>query len=177
MINSSNDKQKVVLGIVSAWILSSIFLGAGWFIAYRLEFFLGLPLQKILGITFLPPALSLAIGIAWGARIRHVSQNIDGSPPELGSPLDIVLRYVQNTNEQVTLFIVMTFCFMASTPEVSKTILPILGIWFFIARLLFWAGYSRGNLKRAVGFAATFHPTLILLVVSLILMIRNIFAG
>jgi len=57
MINSSNDKRKVVLGIVSAWILSSIFLGAGWFIAYRLEFFFGTTPSKNTGHNFLAACL------------------------------------------------------------------------------------------------------------------------
>jgi hypothetical protein len=43
-------------------------------------------------------------------------------------------------------------------------LIPILVAWWMIARALFWIGYHRDPLHRAIGFAATFHPTVAVLV-------------
>ena len=167
MPNSPEDKRKVISGIILAWILSTAFLGLGGLISYKLDLFAARSLYEILALTFMPPALSLAAGIAWAARTRHFKQNIDGSAPSAGSPLDITLRYIQNTAEQTVLFILMVFCCLGAMPAFSQTMLPVLGIWFFIARMMFWVGYRQSPVSRAAGFAATFHPILFFLLISI----------
>lgn len=168
MSNTPQDKHTVFKGIAFAWILSAAFIGIGYSLSENYNWFSTYSLSEILSITLIPPSLALAVGIGWAARTRHFSQNIDGSAPERGTPLDITLRYIQNTAEQVLLFTLMTACLIGAAPDLAKRILPILGLWFLIARILFWAGYIRAPLKRAVGFASTFHPTLFFLILSIL---------
>lgn len=166
--NSRDDKITVFKGIMSAWVLSVIFIGSGFWFSKAGAWFSGVSGDHLLAITLFPPSLALAAGIGWAGRARHLEQNIDGSRPQNGTPLDINLRYITNTSEQLLLFVLMTFCLRSALPELAQAILPILGVWFLIARLMFWAGYLRAPLKRAVGFAATFHPTLFFLGVAAI---------
>lgn len=170
MSNSHTDKQKVLRGILIGWILSAIFIGTGFWFFTESQFDAKFTEWEMLSVTLFPPTLSLAAGIGWAARTRHFENNIDGSQPKAGSPLDITLRYIQNTSEQLLLFLLMTVCLYGAKPQFAQSILPVLGVWFFIARIMFWIGYRHKPVDRAIGFAATFHPTLIFLFISLGLM-------
>ena len=141
------------MGIVTAWIISFNFILSGQYLSRKHNWFGAYPDHQILALALLPAVFALAIGIGWAAKTRHFSQNIDGSPPAEGTPLDITLRYIQNTLEQLVLFAAACFCLHSSAPEISRTVLPILGLWFFIARMMFWFGYKRAPLSRAIGFA------------------------
>lgn len=166
MENSTEDKVSVAKGIFTAWVFSIGFISCGYWLSRENHWFNPLSNDEILMLALLPSAFALLLGIGWAARTRHFNQNIDGSAPAPGTSLDITLRYIQNTLEQIVLFALASFCLMTSAPEVSRTVLPILGIWFFIARMMFWAGYKRGPLSRAIGFASTFHTTIAMLAVS-----------
>lgn len=166
MANSTADKQKVFKGILIAWVLSALFIGVGYWLSKSYNLGSNFSSQEILSLTLIPPGLSLAAGIGWAARTRHFSQNIDGSAPEPGTPLDITLRYIQNTSEQVLLFFLMAICLWGAAPLFAHTILPVLGLWFLVARILFWVGYRRSPISRAIGFASTFHPTLLFLAIG-----------
>lgn len=170
MTNSTEEKKKVFKGIGTAWVLTSIFIGSGIWLSKRHDWFADYSGAQVLALALLPVALSLAIGIGWAARTRHFKQNINGSAPKTGTSLDITLRYIQNTLEQAVLFAFASFCLLVSSPDLAKTVLPVLGLWFFIARMMFWHGYRRAPLARAVGFASTFHPTLVILIYSAIML-------
>lgn len=168
MTTRTKDKLTVFKGILTAWVLSAAFIGAGYYLSRKFNWFADIPQVEILSLTLLPPAFALALGIGWAARTRHFGQNIDGSAPKENTPLDITLRYITNTTEQLILFALMVMCLSGATPTFAQGLLPILGVWFLLARLLFWFGYVRSPLKRAVGFASTFHPTIFFLCVSAI---------
>ncbi len=157
-----HDRLGVGWGILLAWALS----GAAFWIGLQV---LPVPdtLQRALGLGLAGPALALAAGIGNAARQRQFVSNIDGSRPAEGSPLDITLRYVTNTLEQLALFATAAACLTLLAPDLARRILLTAGLWFTVARGLFWLGYQRHPLARATGFAATFHPTLALLAVAL----------
>ncbi len=165
---NTTEKRAVFLGILQAWILSLIFICVGVVITKKFALVQHWTLGKSISFAILCSGFALAAGIGWAARTRHFISNIDGSAPAEGSPLDITLRYISNTLEQSVLFAISCFAFGQAYPEFAQTLLPVMGIWFVIARLLFWFGYMRSPLKRAAGFAATFHPTLILAIAALI---------
>ena len=45
---------------------------------------------------------------------------------------------------------------------------PTAGLLFVIGRIAFFAGYARGAPARALGFALTFYPTVLLLLAALV---------
>jgi hypothetical protein len=92
---------------------------------------------------------------------------IDGSRPAAGSPLDLQCRVLHNTLEQSVLAIVAHAAFAVVAPAAWLSFVPALAMWFVIARLAFWVGYLTKPRLRAFGFASTFFPTAIVLVIDL----------
>ena len=80
--------------------------------------------------------------------------------PCRGSTLDLTLRYVTNTTEQVVLFVLAAACLALVDAGQASVVLPVLGLWFAVARAMFFFGYRFNPIARSVGFAATFHPTI-----------------
>ena len=137
-------------------------LGALWAAAIVL-----LPLR--MGLPFVPPALAIpaaflipglvmAMMIAAIARRRFFNDDlIDGAAAISGSGADIDDRVLRNTVEQMVLALLIWPFIGFSLGGVS---ILALGIGMAVARLLFWIGYHISPSLRALGFAASFYPTL-----------------
>lgn len=128
------------------------------------------PLNVALYLAFLPGGLVLLLMIATIAARRFFSNDlIDGVQPPPGSRADIDRRVLTNTVEQLVLA-------MATWPVIALVhtglFVIVLGVSFAVARLLFWAGYHISPPLRALGFAATFYPTIFALVWSVAVWIR-----
>lgn len=171
MGTSGHEQRGVIMGIGLAWVLSGSFLFAGWKLSVHFDWFAQTTQMQSLAYTLILPALSLVMGIGWAARTRFFQQDIDGSDPDAGTPLDITRRYIQNTTEQLLVFTIAAICFSTLLPDISPSILPVFGLWFFMARMMFWIGYIISPMGRAIGFASTFHPTIALLVFALLKMV------
>eukprot|EP01084_Bolivina_argentea_P221774 375550_1 len=110
---------------------------------------------------FALPIGCLAFGIANIARKRFFSPlSITGKKTD---ELEMDLRYLTNTTEQLLLFLpihaIIAFCYEGNSPYIiCNTVL------FTFGRILFWNGYLNSPNdpgKRALGFAATFYPSLL----------------
>ncbi len=112
----------------------------------------------------------LAGGIANVARLRFFSPtDIAGSGgAEASSGASTAVRdasaVLQNTLEQVVLAVSVHIA-AAVLIERSATLLIALGLTFTIGRIAFWRGYSHGAQARAFGFALTFYPAVVTLLV------------
>lgn len=126
------------------------------------------------------PLLCLAAVIGVMARHRFLhAEDIDGSGLA-GSGLTgagmtgtrgmtggswtvrIYQAILQNTLEQVVLAIPTYLIWAVTLPREWQAALPAAAILFVVGRVLFWRGYSGGAPSRALGFALTFYPTLVL---------------
>lgn len=109
----------------------------------------------------------LAATIANVARLRFFSeQDISGSSGVGAS--DKVREagaILQNTLEQVVLATI-AHVIAAATLSRSHALLVALASLFALGRLLFWVGYSHGPKGRAFGFALSFYPSVLSLLVS-----------
>ncbi len=159
-----NDEQKRVLaGMLTADVGSSCFVIIGFY-------YVPMPVAQIqtMGdrIAFALQwdclaVFMLLVGVGSVARQRFfLSSAIDGSAPRSGTSLDINIRYIQNTAEQCLLLVIGHLALATVVSEASLKIIPVLVALFIAARTLFWVGYHRSPLSRAVGFAATFYPTI-----------------
>ena len=166
MSTSTRDRRIVLVGILTAWVCAGAYYAAGWVWWAQLPAKTPWTPERATMFAILLASLSLAVGIAWAARTRHFVSNIDGSVPGQGSQLDLTLRYVSNTTEQLILFVIACAGICVFAPEFAIAILPVAGVWFVIARCVFAVGYVIHPLARSVGFAATFHPTLVLTAVA-----------
>lgn len=167
MLISKGDRLAVLAGTLGAWVLSLSFVWLGVLITDRAGVFNDWSAVQAAAFALLMAGLTLAVGIGWAAGMRYFVSNIDGSRPETGSALDIALRYVSNTTEQLVLFSVACAGVTVAAPEVAQKLLPVLGCWFVLARIAFLFGYLHSPLARSVGFAATFHPTLVTVIYAL----------
>ncbi len=154
------DQKRVAFGIVTAWVVSIAFYWFGFRVMESTSVFTTWTPQDLAVLAVLLASLALILGIGLAAATRHFVSNIDGSKPTSGSRLDLILRYVSNTTEQLLLFAIASAGMASFTSAAS--LLPVAAVWFLIARLAFLIGYVKSPVARAFGFAATFHPTIVM---------------
>ena len=79
----------------------------------------------------------------------------------------VLQSLLQNTLEQSVLAIAVYGAWFALGPAEAR-LLPLLCVALFgLGRLLFFVGYERGAVTRALGFALTFYPTVALFILLL----------
>lgn len=117
-----------------------------------------------LSLALLLPAATLAFAIARLAGHRFFTpQDMDGSALTAGTDRARLLQsLLQNTLEQVALALPVYFAWAMFAPGRLLPTLPAAGCLFLLGRLLFFRGYVHGAAARALGFALTFYPTLVL---------------
>lgn len=123
-------------------------------------------------------AVALAVAGLWSAaaignvaRIRFFSAvSIDGGDADPAVAHGRAIA--QNTLEQAVL---AAIAYGTLTLATDRSALPVavLALCFSVGRAGFWAGYRRGATARAFGFALTFYPTVLALLVAPILAIRG----
>lgn len=126
---------------------------------------------------FAPPAIAFpgavfAPGLVMILMIGRLAQRrffddtvIDGEAFPPGSPGWVDQRVLANTVEQAVLA-GLIWPFAALT--LGGQVVLYLGFGFAVARLAFWYGYHRAPPLRAFGFAATFYPTALVAVWTLV---------
>lgn len=157
--NTPESRRAAIYGIMIGWTLS--FFGL-WGLALILP-----PATSgwdMLARALTPPALALALGIGWAAMLRHRDEGLAGGAPTPGTPLDITQRYIANTVEQMALFVVVAVLWLSLSAPLAAVMLPAAGLWFFVGRMIYWLGYARAPLLRAVGFTCTFHVSVLALI-------------
>lgn len=132
---------------------------------------------QLAGLGYLPPALSLpgalfAPGLVAIAMVGRLAQRrffdddlIDGDAFEANSGAAIDQRVLSNTAEQIMLALVI-WPFVGLT--LGGAVVLSLGFGFAVARLAFWIGYHISPPLRAFGFAATFYPTVLAAIWTLV---------
>ncbi len=163
MPSTGQERWLVFAGIAAAWIASIAFIRTGVMLLETTSFVGQWSPFRALSFALLCASLPLVAGIGWAARSRHFKSNIDGSAPMPGSPLDLILRFITNTVEQLILFCIACLGAATFAPTLSIKLLPVMGCWFIVARAAFFAGYRFHPLARAFGFASTFHPSVALI--------------
>ena len=109
------------------------------------------------------------------ARLRFFSAaDIDGSGATSASPAVRDSRAVlQNTLEQTVLAIPVHLAIATILPDPVPFVAALVCL-FGLGRLLFWIGFSRGATARALGFALTFYPTMISLLIAVLAMLAQV---
>jgi hypothetical protein len=152
----------MMLGVVVA--VAVLALGA-WLAAW------GAPGGSIetLGAAVAVLGLWVAATIGNVARLRFsdpraIDGAIGGGDPPALRVADAVLR---NTLEQAVLAALAYAALAAILTGAAPTIALLVGC-FSVGRMMFWAGYARGAQNRAFGFALTFYPSVLALLMVLI---------
>lgn len=89
--------------------------------------------------------------------------------------LQVHCRVMQNTLEQLVWFAVCLFAIAPMLAPGEERLIPIVSVFFLVARLVYWWGYFRvGTLGRAPGVQLTFTLNILLLLVALALFFRTL---
>lgn len=134
----------------------------------------GLRIELLAGMCLLFPALALAVCIARLAKHRFfTAQDIDGSGLTPGSDRARMLQaLLQNTLEQSVLALPVYGAALYVWPDTSGRSAALCACVFLVGRIVFFARYAQGAPARALGFALTFYPTMILLAWQLAALLR-----
>jgi len=104
-------------------------------------------------VRFLAAALLFSAAIP---SMAHDPKMWVGQTAKPNSTLDINTRFILNTFEQFTVYLVAIAVVALSSPPEGARALPILTALFVLGRILFWVGYHKHPYLRAFGFGITF---------------------
>lgn len=144
----------VVLGLAIAGVLPPLMPGAQAPLTHALRW-----------DTLVLACLAINIGLL--ARHRFFTpDDIDGGGLTPGTATAHLLQsMLQNTLEQSVLALGVHAIWASVMPQAWQAAVPAAAILFVIGRVLFWHGYASGAPGRALGFALTFYPQVVMLVV------------
>lgn len=171
----SRKQRGVLLGMMSALLLSvGVIAGARGWAAH-----LGLPPDALgprlrYGLPFeLLPVLALMITIGNLARHRFFTpEDIDGSGLSSGTDRARIYQSIlQNTLEQLALALPTHLLWLVLVPIEWLAVAPACAVAWVVGRASFALGYARGAPARALGFALTFYPTVLMILLMLYLWI------
>ncbi len=116
--------------------------------------------------------LVIAVGLI--GRHRFLFNRIDGG----WDPDDRLLEYFRynlaNTTEQVLIAVPAHLAFAVTAPLAALRLVPAAVVLFCLARAAFLGGYLSGRpTNRAVGFACTYYPSVLLLAASAVIAIAG----
>jgi uncharacterized membrane protein YecN with MAPEG domain len=122
-------------------------------------------------------ALWLGISVALLARHRFFTpEDIDGGGLTRGTEMAQVLQAtLQNTLEQTVLAVLVHCIWAIVMPSSWIAAIPAAAILFLCGRIMFLVGYRGGAPARAVGFTLTFYPTVLMLIVIIVAVVRGWF--
>ena len=130
----------------------------------------------VLGLSLSVPSFFLILSIARIAQHRFFSPiDIDSTAKNSSSkPLHCLQSILQNTLEQTALATIVYFLWILMTPSAWLSALPLSAGCFFYGRILFIKGFQKGASSRALGFALTFYPLVIMFILILFSTIRSL---
>lgn len=103
--------------------------------------------------------LTVVAGIIWVGNTRFLTPAINPLDEAGKKYVEIPVRYLGNTTEQFLLHFVACLTLSIHLPLDKMMVLPLLTVWFVVARVVFAIGYSIRPVFRAPGFTLTFSPT------------------
>jgi hypothetical protein len=112
-------------------------------------------------------ALWLGISIALLARHRFFTpDDIDGGGLTQGTETANVLQAtLQNTLEQTVLAVLVHLSWAILMPLAWMSAIPAAVFLFLWGRVLFVSGYRGGAPSRAFGFAITYYPSMLMIII------------
>jgi uncharacterized membrane protein YecN with MAPEG domain len=122
-------------------------------------------------------ALWLATSIGMLARHRFFTpEDIDGGGLSVGSETANVLQStLQNTLEQSVVAVLAHLAWSILMPVSWISAIPAAVFLFVCGRVLFARGYRGGAPSRAVGFALTFYPSVLMLILVIVTAVWKVF--
>jgi hypothetical protein len=115
-----------------------------------------------------PVILTMVVGVQVIANIRLRTPAIDPISWVESPAFRVHARYLTNTHEQVTIYVVATAALSTLVEGPWLRLLPISAALFVIGRVLFWIGYAKAPVWRAPGIALNMIVYVSILVLALV---------
>ena len=123
--------------------------------------------------------IALWLGISVGLLARHrffTPEDIDGGGLSRGSETANVLQStLQNTLEQSVLAVLAHLAWSILMPVTWISAIPAAVFLFLCGRVLFVRGYRGGAPSRALGFALTYYPSVVMVIVVVVTSVWKVF--
>ena len=123
--------------------------------------------------------IALWLGISVGLLARHrffTPEDIDGGGLSRGSETANVLQStLQNTLEQSVLAVLVHLAWSILMPVSWISAIPAAVLLFLCGRVLFLRGYRGGAPSRALGFALTYYPSVLMLILVVVTAVWTMF--
>lgn len=166
------QKQAGVLSriIVGAIIAIAIVACGSFLNPFSFDSSLGVTERLSLAIQFLLlPVIFLIFSIARLAKHRFFTpEDIDGGGFSGDSEQARLLQsLLQNTLEQFCIASSIYLAWAVVMPGQTLSVVLLSAIAFSVGRVLFFAGVKGGAASRALGFALTFYPSVVMLICML----------
>jgi uncharacterized membrane protein YecN with MAPEG domain len=163
------DKQRGVLNRMMVGLLIALAIVIGSGVGNPLGFPAGMSLIERLAVAAhcsLVPGLFMIIAVARMARQRFFSpEDIDGGVTSTDTPRAQLLQtLLQNTLEQSLIALLVYLGWALTMPATWLSVVPVAAMAFAIGRILFFLGYEEGAPSRALGFAMTFYPSVVMMI-------------
>lgn len=169
MIQLNQQQKDVRIGMTAGALFCAVWVWMGYgFIDIELPLWVttGDRMAYVAKCEFFA-ALMLLFGVMVVAGQRFFSDKaIEGQTEGLSNSITINLRYIQNTVEQLVLLVVAHMAYAATADSDEMKLIPILVSLFIVGRVCFWIGYHQNALSRSFGFAVTFYPTVIMMIIT-----------
>jgi hypothetical protein len=104
------------------------------------------------------PALSMLIVLLAVALSRATSKAIDPLAGAESRTMQIHMRVLSNTHEQLALFFVSSLAVSTFLDSETIRLVPTAAVLFFVNRFVFWLGYLKDPLLRGAGLSGTLYP-------------------
>lgn len=174
-----SEQHGVVRGMLLGLAASALFIVGGHFVyPASVPVSEAVPDRLTCYLPYLAAiAAPLVVGVGRLARYRFFSREaIDGSNAVADPSFHEARSYLQNTLEQTVLAVMVHFALLAALPYDWLNVVPLMALWFVVARLAFLFAYRHGAAARAFGFAATFYPAVVGIIAVPPLLIWNALA-
>lgn len=163
------DKQSGVLKRMMIGLLIALAIVIGSGVWNPLGFPAGMSPVDRLAVAAqcaLVPGLFMIIAVARMARQRFFSpEDIDGGVTATDTPRAQLLQtLLQNTLEQTLIALLVYLGWALTMPATWLSVVPVAALAFAIGRILFFLGYEEGAPSRALGFAMTFYPSVVMMI-------------
>ena len=166
LIGMSTGATITVILIAAAILANPVFLSLETSSGDRIAF--ALKADAVIALWF-------AVSVGLLARHRFFTpDDIDGGGLTRGTEKAQILQAtLQNTLEQTVVAVLVHAIWAVMMPLAWMSAIPAGAVLFLCGRVLFVRGYSGGAPSRALGFALTFYPSVLMIVLIIVKVMSN----
>jgi hypothetical protein len=171
--SNQSDRAYVDKTLKFAAVICTIVFVTGYvFIPSPIPHLVGASERLMYTLRLQAPALWLIVAMAGAVALkRRTTSTINPLDAESRHLVEVDNNVLRNTVEQFLTNAGLQLILSTYLTPGTMHVIPTLAGMFVVGRVLFWAGYRRSPIERALGLGITVLPTMVLCVVTAVCMI------